>query len=46
MYRMETMKKSEPWSSLGKLSPHGYYVLFLVGKPGIKLSPRDYYVFL
>ena len=29
------LKQSEPWSSLGKLSPHSYVFFFLVDKSGI-----------
>ena len=33
--RTETVTQSGPWSGLGKLSPHGYYVVSLGDKPGI-----------
>ena len=41
---MGTVKRSELWSSLSNLSPHGYYVFPLVDKPGIKQPARGYYV--
>ena len=40
--RMETMKSSEPWSCLGKLCPHSYYVFFWWKKTSNKLSPHSY----
>ena len=32
--RIETVKQSGLWSSLGKLSPQGYYIFSLVNQPG------------
>ena len=40
--RVDTVKQSTLWSSLGKLSPYGYCVFHLVDKPG---NGHGHYVF-